>query len=86
MVINSEDNIIDYADVKKMVGQVAENGVILSLAPKKNMFFNFDEIMNEQAKRLVSNALKTEKTTRKAALALGITQAKLMRLKKRYDL
>ena len=42
--------------------------------------------MEDQEKKLISYALKKEGTTRKAADSLGITQAKLMRIKKKYQL
>ncbi len=47
---------------------------------------DFERVIEEQEKKLISYALKKEGTTRKAADSLGITQAKLMRIKKKYQL
>ena len=88
MVINSRDEIISGIDAERMVHQNACDENLMDMKEKyyAGSEFDFDAIMDEQEKRLVSYALKTEKTTRKAAASLGITQAKLMRIKKKHNL
>lgn len=88
MVINAKEEIITGIDAERMVHQNAYNDNLMDMKEKyySGETFNFDAIMDEQEKRLVSYALKTEKTTRKAAASLGITQAKLMRIKKKHNL
>jgi len=47
---------------------------------------NFDAIMEEQERRLIEYALNKEKTTRKAAMFLGLPQATFARKKLKYGL
>jgi transcriptional regulator with PAS, ATPase and Fis domain len=47
---------------------------------------DFNQIMEEQEKRLIAYALKKEGTTRKAAEYLNLPQATLARKKVRYGL
>jgi DNA-binding NtrC family response regulator len=46
----------------------------------------YEEYMSEQEKSFIQLALRKYKTTRKAAEAMGMTQAQLMRKKKKYSL
>lgn len=73
------DNLLNHSvyeemmiNVRKLFGQ--ENGV------------DFNQIMEEQEKRMIAYALKKEGTTRKAAEFLGLPQATLARKKVRYNL
>ena len=88
MVINVKEDVISGIDAERMIHQNAYNDNFIDVRDRyySGSKFDFDEIIAEQESRLVSYALKTEKTTRKAADALGITQAKLMRMKKKYNL
>ena len=88
MVINSRENIISGVDVSEMVYQVEREGGIAEAERKvkRGEKLDFDAIMEAQEKRLVEYALEAGKTTRKAAAILNITQPKLMRIKKKYDL
>ena len=88
VVINSKENVISAIDASKMVYQNAYDENLIDVKDKayEGRGLDFEAIMEEQERRLVSYALKTEKTTRKAAASLGITQAKLMRIKKKYNL
>lgn len=88
MVINSRENIISGVDVSEMVYQVEREGGIVEAERKvkRGEKLDFDAIIEEQEKRLVEYALEAGRTTRKAAAILNITQPKLMRIKKKYDL
>ena len=88
MVINSKDNVISAIDAGKMVYQNAYDENIIDVKDEsyQGKGLDFEAIMEEQERKLVTYALKTEGTTRKAAASLGITQAKLMRIKKKHNL
>ena len=88
MVINSRENIISGVDVSEMVYQVErEDGIVeAERKAKRGEKLDFDAIIGEQERRLVEYALEAGRTTRKAAAILNITQPKLMRIKKKYDL
>ena len=88
MVINSRENVISGIDVSEMVYQVErEDGIVeADRKVKRGEKLDFDAIIEEQERRLVEYALEAGRTTRKAAAILNITQPKLMRIKKKYDL
>ena len=76
----------DAAD-RLLNGSVYENMIInLKQEFSRNEGVDFNQIMEEQEKRLIAYALKKEGTTRKAAEYLNLPQATLARKKVRYGL
>ena len=88
MVINTKENLIDRYDVNMILNENVYDANILDVKGKfrRDGIINFDAVIEEQEKKLIQYALSKEGTTRKAAEALGITQAKLMRRKQKYDI
>ena len=88
IVVSSKENMISGLDIEAMLNQNIYEDNILDAKGKfrREGKINFDRVIEEQEKKLVSYALKKEGTTRRAAEALGITQAKLMRIKTKYRL
>lgn len=88
LIINSRGNVISGLDVDAVLNQnVYDNNILdAKSALKREGHVNFDSIIEAQEKQLISYALESEGTTRKAADALGIPQAKLMRKKQKYGL
>ncbi|MDD4377623.1 MAG: sigma 54-interacting transcriptional regulator [Eubacteriales bacterium] len=88
MVINIKENLIDRYDVNMILNENVYDANILDVKGKfrRDGIINFDAVIEEQEKKLIQYALSKEGTTRKAAEALGITQAKLMRRKQKYDI
>lgn len=88
IVVSSKENMISGLDIEALLNQNIYEDNILDAKGKfrREGKIDFDRVMEEQEKKLISYALKKEGTTRKAADALGITQAKLMRIKKKYQL
>ena len=88
LVINSKDEIIKVSDVEKLIHGKVYDDVLDSL--RKTMSegnkIDFEDLIKNQEVRLIEYALKKEGTTRKAAEFLGITQAKLMRKKQKYEI
>jgi transcriptional regulator with PAS, ATPase and Fis domain len=88
LVINSKEDVIKSLEVESIIhGRVYEN-VMMKLRSEisSGNSLDFEEIMKQQEKKLLEYALKKEVTTRKAADFLGITQAKFMRKKQKYDI
>ena len=88
IVVSSKENMISGLDIESLLNQNIYEDNILDAKGKfrRDGKLNFDRVMEDQEKKLISYALKKEGTTRKAADSLGITQAKLMRIKKKYQL
>ena len=90
MVINSQTNVISGMEAEETVHKNARDSSLLYAREELDFpeggQMSFDAIIQEQEKRLVTYALKAGGTTRKAAASLGITQAKLMRIKKKYGI
>lgn len=88
MVVSSKENLITGLDIESLLNQNIYEDNILDAKGKfrRDGKIDFDRVIEEQEKKLISYALKKEGTTRKAADSLGITQAKLMRIKKKYQL
>ena len=88
IVVSSKENMISGLDIESLLNQNIYEDNILDAKGKfrRDGKIHFDRVMEDQEKKLISYALKKEGTTRKAADSLGITQAKLMRIKKKYQL
>lgn len=88
IIINTKDDIISGVDVEGIINQNVYDDTILDVKGKfrREGNIDFEQIIENQEKKLLEYALKKEGTTRKAAEILGITQAKLMRKKQRYNL
>jgi len=88
LVINSKDEIIKVSDVEKLIHGKVYDDVLDSLRKTiaEGNRIDFEELIKNQEIRLIEYALKKEGTTRKAAEFLGITQAKLMRKKQKYEI
>ena len=88
LYIGERDRVIgeDAAD-RLLNGSVYENMIInLKQEFSRNEGVDFNQIMEEQEKKLIAYALKKEGTTRKAAEYLNLPQATLARKKVRYGL
>ncbi len=88
IIINSNTNIIDIADVDMIINESVYSNIVFDLKKSFNnsININFTDIIESQEKKLLEYALKKEGSTRKAASFLNITQAQLMRKKQKYGL
>lgn len=88
IVINTNTNKIDIADVDMIINESIYSDIAFDLKKSFNNStgVNFTEIIESQEKKLLEYALKQEGSTRKAAAFLNITQAQLMRKKKKYEI
>ena len=86
--ISEKDVIIDGGSIARMLDDSVYDEVVVDIKKelKAESNIDFNKLMDEQEKRIISYALKKEKTTRKAAEFLGIPQATLARKKIKYDL
>lgn len=88
IIINTGGNTIDIADVDMIINESIYSDIAFDL---KTSFgspqgINFADMIESQEKKLLEYALKKEGSTRKAASFLNMTQAQLMRKKKKYDI
>jgi transcriptional regulator with PAS, ATPase and Fis domain len=88
LLINSDSNTISGADVvremyKENISEIEE---VRQIQREITMEENLKDIMANHEKSIIKKSLEEYKTTRKAAESLGITQAQLMRKKKKYSL
>ncbi|MFD1708805.1 sigma-54 interaction domain-containing protein [Siminovitchia sediminis] len=82
LVILSEDEFIEEKDLpQKMVDQN-----IHSNSPYIPQNGTMTEVLEEMEKKMIIDALEKEKSTRKAAKFLGVTQSLLMRRIKKYNI
>jgi transcriptional regulator with PAS, ATPase and Fis domain len=88
LVINSKEDTVFVSDVEKLIHGKVYDDVIDNLRKtiSEGNKIEFEELIKNQEVRLIEYALKKEGTTRKAADFLGITQAKLMRKKQKYEI
>ena len=88
LVINSKEATVFVSDVEKLIHGKVYDDVIDNLRKtiSEGNKIEFEELIKNQEVRLIEYALKKEGTTRKAADFLGITQAKLMRKKQKYEI
>lgn len=89
LLINSDDSTISGMDVIREMSKEEFSTKEGSAAPVLHiigMENNLREFMAYHEKYIIKKSLDEHKTTRKAAESLGITQAQLMRKKKKYSL
>lgn len=89
LLINSDNNIITGMNVvlEMWKEDITERNEEKFFSQKRdNLDQNFREFMANNEKYIIKRSLEEHKTTRKAADSLGITQAQLMRKKKKYFL
>jgi len=88
IVINISTNIIDIADVDMIINESIYSDIAFDLKTSfsKSAGIDFGKIIENQEKKLLEYAIKQEGSTRKAAAFLNMTQAQLMRKKKKYGL
>lgn len=88
LVINVKGHIVYYEDVENLLNEALYENLVMDLkyALKGENGVDFNKIIEEQEKQLVSYGLKKCGTTRKAADFLNMTQAQLMRKKQKYGL
>jgi len=89
LLINSDNNMIAETDViremsKEDIKERAEG--VISDPNKISLEKKLREFMENNERYIIKKSLEEYKTTRKAAESLGITQAQLMRRKKKYSL
>jgi Transcriptional regulator containing PAS, AAA-type ATPase, and DNA-binding domains len=87
IIINTRGDQISGNDVESMLNENVFDEYVVNTRTKLTADkIDFEHIIEEQEKKLCEFALKENGTTRQAADALGITQTKLMRMKKKYGL
>ena len=88
LYIGEKDLVIDSDAITRLLDDALYNDVLIDMKKevKAETKLDFNKIMDEQEKRIISYALKKEKTTRKAAEFLCLPQATLARKKIKYDL
>ena len=87
LLINSDDNIVSGLNVIKEMSKEDKVDLlneVFGMNLKVDVKESFQEFMNNNEKYIIERSLKEHGTTRKAAKALSITQAQLMRKKKKH--
>ena len=87
-VIRVKSHVITGDDIQEVLNENVYEDLVIEL--KRSMssseYLNFDEIMEQQEKKLIEFALRKFGTTRKAAEFLQMSQPKLMRKKQKYNI
>lgn len=88
LYISERDRIISGETTEQLLSDTVYEEMIVNLRKEfsQENQVDFNEIMEEQERRLIAYALKKEGTTRKAAEYLNLPQATLARKKVRYGL
>lgn len=91
LLINSiEDNITGVTVLRELTRGSEYRVIIKGNETQTHVLLNrgenFKQSINRYEKQIISEALKLYRTTRKAAEALGMTQAQIMRKKKKHEL
>lgn len=88
LVINVRGHVIAYEDVEDFLNEAIYENLVIDLKHtlRKKEHMDFNKIIEEQEKQLISYGLRKFGTTRKAAEFLNMTQAQLMRKKQKYEL
>ena len=88
LYISERDRIIGGETVEHLLNDTVYEEMIINLRKEvsRDDMVDFNQIMEEQERRLIAYALKKEGTTRKAAEYLNLPQATLARKKIRYGL
>lgn len=82
LVVLSENNVIEENDLPKKMTKKDSIHNILDLSKHKNM----PDALSHIERKIIIEALEKEKSTRKAADYLGVSQSLLMRRIKKYDI
>lgn len=87
-VISIKDHVISSEDIEELLNRNIYEDLVVDLrtAMRGKNHVDFEEIIEQQEKQMISYALKKYGSTRKAADYLHITQAKLSRKKQKYGL
>lgn len=85
-VINTKSEIIESPDIYGVINKNLYHYKDTHFDAGSEENHNLEAIMNSQEKIVIEEALKREKTTRRAAEALGISQSQLMRKKQKYKI
>ena len=88
LYISERDRIIGGETVEHLLNDTVYEEMIINLRKvvSREDMVDFNQIMEEQERRLIAYALKKDGTTRKAADSLNLPQATLARKKIRYGL
>ena len=88
LYISERDRIIGGEAVEHLLNDTVYEEMIINLRKEvsREDMVDFNQIMEEQERRLIAYALKKQGTTRKAAEYLNLPQATLARKKIRYGL
>jgi len=88
VVINTRGTVITGNDINSIINESIYDDLVLDLKKDFQQYdeLNFNEIIDNQERKLIEYALKKAGTTRKAAQYLNMTQAQLMRKKQKFDL
>jgi transcriptional regulator with PAS, ATPase and Fis domain len=86
LVISSKGEQIDEADVYRALSRNPYGGEGAWDEPIREEDGGLARIMTRYERRLIEDALKRWKSTRKAATHLGISQSQLMRKKQKYNI
>ena len=88
LYIAEKERIIDGYAVDALINQNVLGEVVFDIKKEMNgeESIDFNQIMDEQEKKIIAYALKKKGTTRKAADFLGIPQTTLARKKLKHNL
>ena len=88
LYINERQPIIEEDAVDRLLNQTVYEEMIMNIRQEidRDDMVDFNQIIEEQEKRMIAYALKREGTTRKAAEFLNLPQATLARKKIKYGL
>lgn len=88
LYIAEKDDVIDGYAVDELINRNMLGDIVLDMRKEMNGVerIDFNQLMDEQEKKIIAYALKKKGTTRKAAEFLGIPQTTLARKKLKHDL
>ncbi len=88
LYIAEKDDVIDGYAVDELINRNMLGEIVLDMRKEMNGVerIDFNQLMDEQEKKIIAYALKKKGTTRKAAEFLGIPQTTLARKKLKHDL
>lgn len=88
LYISNREDVIDRMSVSMIINDAAYGDSIIDIKRefKHDDVMNFDQIIEDQERRLIEYALKKEGTTRKAATFLSMSQGTFARKKLKYGL
>ena len=88
LYISEKDSVIDGYAVDMLLNRNVMGEVVVDIRKEMSTeeFIDFNQLMNDQEKKIIAYALKKKGTTRKAADFLGLPQTTLARKKIKHNL